>query len=161
MAHKGTLVESAACNGDLQYIKDAITTEEDMGYALHWASFKGHVEICRVLLEHDPTLLSLVCDGNRNIGFDIIYGDELAIHRASNVEIVKMMVTLDPEIIHVRGYFGRLPIHNAVLWNWISVVSYYLKICPSLASEKDENGRTPLHYAISYNHLHTTFAFQA
>lgn len=75
-----------------------------------------------------------------------------ALHMAATMGaptgVVQGLLSVHPGApYHRDSYYGRIPLHVAVLSGACDIVSQLLKIDPKIAGQRDENGRIALHYA--------------
>lgn len=140
-----------ACrDGEYEKVKHLIENEhvdphscrDTLGYygtPLHWASYWGHLDIVRLLVEEQKCDLMSMNNGDRT-----------PLHRAAiqgRLDIVQYLIKeggCDPMC---RGGKGRTPLHDACQEGRIGVVKYLVEEAKVDASCRDDNDITPLHIA--------------
>ena len=121
---------------------------DDFGRTLlHWAARYSSIELCRVLIEMDVSLVKTPC----------IEG-WLPIHESSycaNLKTTQLLFQLFPESLNVPNCFGQCPLHILIqshlerhgeLNNVKQLTLFLLKHDKGAVSKPDEDGNLPLHY---------------
>ncbi|KAH9126640.1 hypothetical protein AeMF1_002948, partial [Aphanomyces euteiches] len=174
----GTALQSAARNGHSEVIEfflaNAKVESENLGIALHRASYNGYLNIVALLLAHGDQIINyqnksgesaLHCAANKGHveivrfllkrGIDINLFDEYlgtALHKASgsgHLEIVQMLLKHGIQNINCQNKWGRTALHAAAQGGRAEIVQTLLNhdnIDPNL---KSEEGHTALDIAIA------------
>lgn len=133
---------TAALNGSCDDVKNclnkkqtSVDSADSSGYtALHYASRSGHLDVCRLLLDH-----------NANPNVQTRSGAVTPLHRAAycgHSKIVQLLLQhgADPVLADVDG---KLPIHKAAEKGHSEIVKLLVKTEPSCVFYKDNRGLTP------------------
>lgn len=83
------------------------------------------------------------CDSNgvNALGFAISYN--------APIDIVKLILSIDPSQLNAVNRFQTNPLHAACMYcNSLETVRYFMDNAPDLISKLDKDGRTPLHHAV-------------
>ncbi|XP_074358667.1 uncharacterized protein LOC141697977 [Apium graveolens] len=123
--------------------------------ALHRAIFGGHIEVAKVIINAasgqmpETSFQAFLRQGDEDL--------DSALHAAvmyGNLDIVKLLVEVDPTDKHSRNYNGKTPVYLAAENGYFDIVKAICKTCkaPSLDGP---GGSTALHAAISNIHKAT------
>ncbi|KAF4528915.1 hypothetical protein B566_EDAN012615 [Ephemera danica] len=147
---------------------------------LHYASENKNIQILKLLIEHDPTLLNkkdfdastalhAACKSDKYEAAKhlLIYSNCLvniedsmskpAIHYAvqsGNIEIIKLLLTRDHKMLEVHDVLAATLLHAAVKHKKIEVVEFLIKECKCPINVVDWYKRTALHYAAEVGNKH-------
>lgn len=111
---------------------------------LHNAASKGHLKICRQMMEcltHNPVSI---------LGMDDCIGRTPLAYAASHGHNLTANFLLSQNIVHERGhsdYFGNTPLSLAVRYGHVHMVRLLLNY-NFIVDELDENGRTAFWHAV-------------
>jgi ankyrin repeat protein len=121
------------------FAKEYINTMSLMGYtALHFASYRGHIDLIKLLIEHGANH-----EIQNNKGLSVLHiaaqGDMLE-------SIIYFKIKFDMSF-DVRDKEGSTPLHWACYSGSERVVGYLLTHSININS-RDDSGMTPLHLAV-------------
>ncbi len=100
-------------------------------------------KVRRQLNSKKADMLCRECDSNgvHVLGFAISY--------RAPIDILKLIVSIDPSQLEAVDRFLTNPLHVACMYcNSLETVRYLMSHTPSLVSGLDKDGRTPLHHAV-------------
>ncbi len=100
-------------------------------------------KVRRQLNSKKADILCKECDSNgvHVLGFAISYN--------APIDILKLIVSIDPSQLEAVNRFLTNPLHVACMYcNSLETVRYLMNRAPDLASRLDKDGRTPLHHAV-------------
>ncbi|CAI9093761.1 OLC1v1029322C1 [Oldenlandia corymbosa var. corymbosa] len=72
-----------------------------------------------------------------------------------NVEFVRAVISISPDLCLAGDRFGRIPLHLAIIKGKSPVVQELVRAKPLAAREKIDGGGNSLHLCIKYNQLNT------
>ena len=111
------------------------------------ALLEEHKDVCKLLLEKEPTLLNKIA--NLELG-------EYPIHIASkgeDIDIFKMLLQKGSNIT-VKNKEGFSPIHLAAQEGNLEIVKLLINKLPSVVKDRNKRGQTPLHIAAEFKKYH-------
>ncbi len=87
----------------------------------------------------------------RNQGFQGLSTLSLALGHNAPIDIIELILDIDPSLALKRDFLGATPLHIACL-NGADVAAIQLLIeqYPNLVNQCDNDNRTPLHHAVEY-----------
>ena len=100
---------------------------------LHVASERGHVNICRMLIEHGASVMA------RN------WKMETPLHLTSNKEVARLLIQHGADVA-AQDNDGKTPLLLAARWGQEELVRMLVE-CGAGVSAQDNGGTTPLHQA--------------
>ena len=109
---------------------------------LHYASFEGHLQICRVLLQHHAPV-----DSRNRTG-------ETPLHYASRKghhEVARLLLQFHADVNAVNRDFKYTPLHWACQNGHLSTAKVLLEHGGSVAAV-NKHLKSPLHLATHYGH---------
>ncbi|CAO2653405.1 Nn.00g028160.m01.CDS01 [Neocucurbitaria sp. VM-36] len=112
---------------------------------LHIATYKGHLEIVKILLNQTTVKVNSVTKEH-----------ETPLHLAiikKHTEVVKHLIHHDDVDINAKGLGEQTPLHLAASIGHVRVVEYIINHDGLDINPKNSNEQTPLHLAASRGHL--------
>ena len=121
------------------------------GTPLHYyvSMGKGKTAMIKRLVEACPealTMIDMKTHGLTPLHCILLPGDD-----EPDLEIVKLLLELDPSLLSMHDRYGRLPIHSASCNEYITpkILKFLLEAYPESFEARDNFGNLPLHYLLS------------
>ncbi|XP_030473788.1 uncharacterized protein LOC115691331 [Syzygium oleosum] len=121
---------------------EVIREGDDLGWTpLHYAACYGKVEVVRLLLQHDTSVVYVLDKEG-----------EAALHIAAfmgHVDVIDELVRSRPDACDITNVKGHTALHAAIIEGQVNVVKYILgkPNLEDLVNKQDTDGNTPLHMA--------------
>ena len=144
-------LRSAAQRGNLALVRQALQNGADVNGAhpefgwtpLHYACWKGHLEVARFLLDSGATLHAIDKKGRTPLH-----------HACQKGQLEVARFFLDSgATLHAPNNDGDTPFHDACTGGHLDVVQYLATSCDADPKATTNNGATPLHNACAFGHL--------
>ena len=119
-----------------------VNSDEDDVTPLHDASYRGHLQICRVLLQHDAPV-----DSRNSIGWTPLH---LASEKGHH-EVARLLLEFHADLNVVETDFEYTPLHIACKFGQLSTAKVLLEYGGSLAA-RNKYLMSPLHIAARFGH---------
>ena len=176
-------LRSAAQRGNLALVRQALQNGADVNGAdlgwtpLHYACWKGHLEVARFLLDSGATLHAIdkkdrtplhhacryghlevarfLLDSGATLHAHNNYGDT-PFHDAcafGHLDVIQYLVTSCDADLKATNNYGATPLSNACAGGHLDVVRYLVTSCDADLTATSSNGRTPFHCACALGHL--------
>lgn len=150
---RNTVLHLIARFGYLEMAAEIVARQPDMIAAenekletpMYEACKEGHLEIVKMFLEVDDSVIYKMSAGNES--------GLLAACKRGRVDVVRHLLEFHPRLLAMEMDGTTTSLHIAASQGFIDIVKEILKIRPDFASKKDSFGSTPLHHASSKGHL--------
>ncbi|KAL0426361.1 UNVERIFIED_CONTAM: Ankyrin repeat-containing protein ITN1 [Sesamum latifolium] len=121
--------------------REGIRLKNSSGFdPLHIAANRGHHDIVRILLEHDPALSKTFGQSNATPLVSAATKGHLA--------VVNELLARDSSLLEIPRSNGKNALHFAARQGHADIVQELLKKDPQLARRTDKKGQTALHMAV-------------
>ncbi|KAL0336860.1 UNVERIFIED_CONTAM: Ankyrin repeat-containing protein ITN1 [Sesamum calycinum] len=121
--------------------REGIRLKNSSGFdPLHIAASRGHHDIVRILLEHDPALSKTFGQSNATPLVSAATKGHLA--------VVNELLARDSSLLEIPRSNGKNALHLAARQGHADIVEELLKKDPQLARRTDKKGQTALHMAV-------------
>ncbi|XP_017984275.1 PREDICTED: ankyrin repeat-containing protein At5g02620 [Theobroma cacao] len=118
---------------------------------LHIASTAGHTNFAMELMNLKPSFARKLNQG----GFSPLH---LALQCPEIEMVVDYLLSIDKDLVRVKGREGYTPLHHAAREGNVPLLSKFLEYCPNCILDLTIRKETALHIAAQYNNLE---AFEA
>ncbi|KAH7574426.1 hypothetical protein JRO89_XS03G0294600 [Xanthoceras sorbifolium] len=131
-------------------ILDKIDTNSFSESPLHVAALLGHVDFVKVILSRKPELAREVDSIRR---FSPLHVASLKGTSTNHVEMVKVLIRVDPDMCLARDVEGRNPLHLAAMKGRIEALVELIRARPLAAYAVTIWGESILHLCVKHNQL--------